>query len=245
MVEQPIHAHVQATKRGLEVLTHPPIIINMKFLKTFPTVSSFTSQGETQSVASRVMGSNTSPALLDVSITPEEQISAASETLDEALRDALLARVLDGTPTFFEKLIIDLLLSMGYGGSMADAGRQIGGTGDGGVDGVIREDQLGLDLIYLQAKRYKPGNTIGSEAVHAFMGGLLSRGTQKGVFITTSGFSKAALQVANQPGQLRLVLIDGSELTKLMVRFGVGVRVARQVEIKRVDLDYFEGAEPE
>ena len=134
---------------------------------------------------------------------------------------------------------------MGYGGSRADAGEQLGGTGDGGVDGVIREDQLGLDRIYLQAKRYQVVNTISSEAVHAFMGALLSKGAQKGVFITTSTFSKSAQQVANQPGHLRLVLINGDELTKLMVRFSVGVRVARTVEIKRLDLDYFEDMEPE
>ena len=165
--------------------------------------------------------------------------------MNEALRDALLTRVLEASPAFFERAIIDLLLAMGYGGSRADAGEQLGGTGDGGVDGVIREDQLGLDRVYLQAKRYQPGNTIGSETVQAFIGALVGRGAQKGVLITTSAFSKAALNAANQSGHLRLVLIDGNELTNLMVRFNVGVRVARTVEVKRIDLDYFGDAEPE
>jgi restriction system protein len=179
------------------------------------------------------------------SSTPEEQITSASLALNEALRDALLARILGETPTFFEKLIVDLLMAMGYGGSRNDAGERLGGTGDGGVDGVIREDQLGLDRIYLQAKRYQPGNTVGSETVQAFIGALVGRGAQKGVLITTSSFSKAAINAANQLGHLRLVLIDGEELTNMLIRFNVGVRVARTVEIKRVDLDYFEDAESE
>jgi len=179
------------------------------------------------------------------SATPEEQITAASRTLNEALRDALLARILEGSPAFFEKLIIDLLLAMGYGGSRSDAGEQLGGTGDGGVDGVIREDQLGLDRVYLQAKRFQPGNTVGSETVQAFIGALIGKGAQKGVLITTSSFSKSALNVANQSGTLRLVLLDGDALTNLMVRFNVGVRVSQTVDIKHADLDYFEAGEPE
>lgn len=184
-------------------------------------------------------------AIAEPSSTPEEQIAAASATLDESLRDALLARILEGSPAFFEKLIVDLLLAMGYGGSRSDAGEQLGGTGDGGIDGVIREDQLGLDRVYLQAKRYQPGNTVGSETVQAFIGALVGRGAHKGVLITTSSFSKAALTAASQSGSLRLVLIDGDSLTKLLVRFNVGVRVARSVEIKRIDADYFGDAETE
>ncbi len=134
---------------------------------------------------------------------------------------------------------------MGYGGSKADAGQQLGGTGDGGVDGVIREDQLGLDRIFLQAKRYQPGNNVSSESVQAFMGALMSKGAQKGVFITTSSFTKAALQVGNQYSGLRIVLIDGEELTRLLTQFNVGVRVGHSVEIKRLDLDYFDVTEGE
>jgi restriction system protein len=156
-----------------------------------------------------------------------------------------LARILEGSSAFFEKLIVDLLVAMGYGGSRADAGERLGGTADGGVDGVIREDQLGLDRIYLQAKRYQPGNPVGAPAVQGFIGALIGRGAQKGVLITTSTFTQAALNAAAQSGSLRLVLIDGGALTKLMVRFNVGARTARTVEIKRVDLDYFEETETE
>lgn len=251
LLEQPKRAHVQISARGRELLATKPAKIDNRLLQTFDDFRDFISRTKLDNVhAPSVAVATAKPdlaslAVAGISSTPEEQIASASLTLDEALRDALLARILEGTPAFFEKLIIDLLLSMGYGGSIEDAGEQLGGTGDGGVDGVIREDQLGLDRIYLQAKRYQPGNTISSEAIHAFMGALLSKGAQKGVFITTSTFSKSAIQVANQPGHLRLVLINGDELTKLMVRFGVGVRIARTVEIKRIDLDYFEDTEPE
>lgn len=251
LVEQPKRAHVQVSARGREVLSRNPAKIDAALLQGFAEFRDFLSRTKSDEVpAPPVTVTLAAPGPLAVPIsetinTPEEQIASASLTLNESLRDALLARVLESNPTFFEKLIVDLLLAMGYGGSRADAGEQLGGTGDGGVDGVIREDQLGLDRVYLQAKRYQPGNTVGSEAVQAFMGALVSKGAQKGVLITTSTFSRAAITVAGQSGHLRLVLIDGDELTKLMLRFGVGVRIARTVEIKRIDLDYFEDAEPE
>ncbi len=248
LLEQPKRAHVQISAQGRKVLASNPARIDNRLLQGFDEFRAFLSRTKSDNAAASPVAAMPNMAqvvVAETSSTPDEQIASASLALDEALRDALLARILEGTPAFFEKLIVDLLLSMGYGGSRTNAGEQLGGTGDGGVDGVIREDQLGLDRIYLQAKRYQAGNTISSEAVHAFMGALLSKGAQKGVFITTSTFSKSAQQVANQPGHLRLVLINGDELTKLMVRFGVGVRIARTVEIKRLDLDYFEDMEPE
>jgi restriction system protein len=252
LVEQPKRAHVQITERGREVLARNPEKIDTALLQGFEEFRDFLSRTKSEDAPSTptalIPAALTLPSVVpvaEVTNTPEEQIASASLTLNESLRDALLARVLEGNPTFFEKLIVDLLLAMGYGGSRADAGEQLGGTGDGGIDGVIREDQLGLDRVYLQAKRYQPGNTVGSEAVQAFMGALVGKGAQKGVLITTSTFSRAAINVASQSGHLRLVLIDGDELTKLMIRFGVGVRIARTVEIKRIDLDYFGDAEPE
>lgn len=242
LVEQPKRGLVQITGPGRTVLASNPPSIDHDVLRQCPQFTAFLSRTrgtiETPAPASKITPS-------EPSSTPDEQITTASLALTEALRDSVLARVLEAPPIFFEKLIVDLLLAMGYGGSRAEAGEHLGGTGDGGVDGVIREDQLGLDRVYLQAKRYQPGNTIGSETVQAFIGALIGKGAQKGVLITTSSFSKQALAVANQSGSLRLVLIDGEELTKLMVRFNVGVRVARTIEIKRIDLDYFEDAETE
>jgi restriction system protein len=239
LVEQPKRAFVQASDAGRKVLAANPVKIDSQFLRQFPEFMAFLSRTKSQSGAATDL--EATPAA--VSSTPEEQIAAASLELDEALRDTLLARILEAPPAFFERLIVDLLLAIGYGGSRADAGERLGGTGDGGVDGVIREDQLGLDRIYLQAKRYRPGSTIGSETVQAFIGALIGKGAQKGVLITTSSFSRQAVAVAAQSGQLRIILIDGGELTKLMTRFNVGVRVARTVEIKRIDLDYFEEGE--
>ncbi len=249
LVEQPKRAMVQITPRGTALLAKNPEKIDSPLLLQFDEFRSFLARTKTGEVSIQMplptAETAGAPELVVSAKTPEEQIAAASRALDDALRDALLTRILEGSPAFFEKMILDLLLKMGYGGSRTDAGQQLGGTGDGGVDGIINEDQLGLDRVYLQAKRYKPGNTIGSETVQAFIGALVGRGAHKGVLITTSSFSKAAVSAASRSGALRLVLIDGNELTELLTRFNIGVRVAQSVEIKRVDLDYFEDAEAE
>lgn len=249
LVAQPKRAHVAITDQGRELLRRNPPRIDAALLNQYGEFRAFLNRTKSRTAppsASPAASAAIAPApAAEATGTPDEQIASASLTLNESLREALLARVLECNPAFFERLIVDLLLAMGYGGSRADAGEQLGGTGDGGVDGVIREDQLGLDRVYLQAKRYQAGNTVGSEAVQAFMGALVGKGAQKGVLITTSSFSKAAANVAKQSGHLRLVLIDGDELTRLMLRFGVGVRIARTVEIKRIDLAYFEDNEPE
>ncbi len=237
LVEQPKRSVVQITRTGRELLASNPSRIDGAVLRRFESFRAFLGRTKASSDAASVTAVG---AAAEASSTPDEQISAASKTLNEAVRDALLTRIMEATPAFFERVIVDLLLAMGYGGSRADAGEQLGGTGDGGVDGVIREDQLGLDRVYLQAKRYQPGKTVGSETVQGFIGALVNKSAQKGVLITTSSFSKAAIDAAKQSGALRLVLIDGAELTNLMIRFNVGVRISRTIEIKRIDLDYFE-----
>ena len=247
LVEQPKRGVIKISPRGADVLSSYPPKIDVQLLQRFPEFQAFVNRTKSPRKAQgtpSVVSEDASP-LGAPSSTPEEQLEAASGALDEALRDALLARILEASPASFEKLIIDLLLAMGYGGSRADAGEQLGRTGDGGVDGVIREDRLGLDRVYLQAKRYKPGNPVDSPTVQGFVGALVGRGAQKGVLITTSTFTKHALEVAKQSGALRIVLIGGDTLTKLMMQFNVGVRVARTVEIKRVNLDYFEDIETE
>jgi restriction system protein len=248
LLEQPKRGIVKITERGRDVLKAHPSGFGVQLLHQFPEFLAFL--GRTKPVAAPA-GTETAASpngpLPDVvpSSTPEEQLETASGALNETLRDALLARILEASPASFEKLIIDLLLQMGYGGSRADAGEQLGRTGDGGVDGVIREDRLGLDRVYLQAKRYKPGNAVGGEAVQAFIGALVGRGSQKGVLISTSAFTKNAIEAAKQSGALRLVLIDGATLTNLMIQFNVGVRIARTIDIKRIDLDYFDEIETE
>jgi restriction system protein len=243
LVMQPKRGMVQISPRGRDVLSKDPAKIDTALLRQFEQFRVFAGAKPNSGPIELTPAPLVAP--VDASSTPEEQITAASKELDQALRDALLVRILEATPTFFERLIIDLLVKMGYGGSRADAGEHLGGTGDGGIDGLIREDQLGLDRVYLQAKRYKPGNTVGPETVQAFIGALVGRGAQKGVLITTSTFTKAALSAANQSGHPRIVLVDGDELTNLMVRFDVGIRVARTVAIKRIDPAYFGDVELE
>ncbi len=235
LIEQPSRGVARITPRGRDWLARSPHRLELTDLRAVPEYCAFTSR--TRAGASAA--SSEEAVLPQRSETPNEQIAAAAQTLDILLREAVLARILAAPPAFFERLIIDLLLAMGYGGSGEDAGRQLGGTGDGGVDGLIQEDQLGFDRVYLQAKRYQPGNTVGSEAVQAFMGALVGKGAHKGVLITTSSFSRAAVSAAERTGQLRIILIDGNELTRLMLRFNVGVRVVETVQIKDVDLAYF------
>ncbi|KQU94935.1 restriction endonuclease [Mesorhizobium sp. Root102] len=170
--------------------------------------------------------------------TPEEQIDAAYVSLTAALRDELLQRILVNSPGFFEQLIVDLLVAMGYGGSHKDAAAQLGRSGDGGVDGIVNEDRLGLDRIYVQAKRYAPGNPVSRPDVNGFVGSLVGLGATKGVFVTTSTFSQPARDYVRHLTQ-RVILIDGQELADLMIEHGVGVRGYRTVEFKRLDEDFF------
>jgi restriction system protein len=179
----------------------------------------------------------TSTASLSAKTTPEEQIESAYLAMEAALRADLLQRILQNSPTFFEQVIVDLLVSMGYGGSHKNAATQLGRIGDGGVDGVINEDRLGLDRVYVQAKRFTDA-TVGRPDVQAFVGSLVGLGATKGVFVTTSTFSAQAVEFARHLSQ-RIILIDGQRLADLMIEHNVGVRVSRSVEFKRIDEDFF------
>jgi restriction system protein len=249
LIEQPKRAKVEITQRGRDVLDTHPTKIDAPLLLQFPEFQDFLSRTKSSSTQISPTDSEATvvlPTPPDVPpTTPEEQLEMASAALNEALRDALLARIMEASPASFERLIIDLLIKMGYGGSRTDAGEHLGKTGDGGVDGVIREDRLGLDRVYLQAKRYKPGNTVGGPTVHEFIGALFGQGAQKGVLITTSAFTPSARAAATHAGGPRIVLLDGQDLTKLMIQFDVGVRISRTVEIKRIDPDFFEDIETE
>jgi len=153
-----------------------------------------------------------------------------------------LIRISELSPSFFERLVVDLVVAMGYGGSRASVIQRLGKSGDEGIDGIVNEDPLGLDVVYIQAKRYAADNTIGRERIQQFAGALVGQGASKGVFVTTSSFSKGAIEYAIKVPQ-RIILIDGKELARLMVQYGVGVRIERTVELKRIDLDYFDEGE--
>lgn len=176
--------------------------------------------------------------VLPNTITPEEQIDAAYQSVQATLRSDLLERILQNSPSFFETVIVDLLVAMGYGGSHKNAAMQLGRSGDGGVDGIVNEDRLGLDRVYVQAKRYAEGNSVGRPDVQAFVGSLVGLGATKGVFVTTSTFSTQARAFAKHLSQ-RIVLMDGQMLADLMIEHGVGVRTSRAIQFKRVDEDFF------
>ncbi|MBY0336008.1 MAG: restriction endonuclease [Acetobacteraceae bacterium] len=177
-----------------------------------------------------------------VALQPADTIDAAVRVLDRELRDDLLRALVGLKSTSFEALVVDLLLALGFGGGRdAARGERLGMSGDGGVDGVMREDALGLDVVYIQAKKYGPENPVGPDAVQAFAGSLLERGATKGVFVTTSRFTGGAQKAAERLStQRRIVLIDGEELARLMIESGVGVREVQTIRIHRVDLSAYE-----
>jgi restriction system protein len=230
----------EITEEGRELLKRPPPKIDFDFLMAYPAFRAF----HERSVQShRRGGSNaTEPAeeTDPAQATPEERIDGALNEIDVALREALLQRVRSGTPAFFERLVIELLVRMGYGGSREDAAKHLGGPGDGGVDGVIKLDKLGLDVVYIQAKRNAENNGVSRPIVQAFAGALDGQGATRGVFITTSYFSDEALSFVRTIRSKQIVLIDGDELAELLIAYDVGVREDRQVTIKKLDEDFFE-----
>ena len=174
----------------------------------------------------------------DKAQTPEEQLANAYKVLRDSLANDVLEAVRKASPTFFEELVIDLLVAMGYGGSIEDAGRAVGKSGDGGIDGIIKEDKLGLDVVYIQAKRWT--NSVGRPVVQAFAGSLEGVRARKGVLITTSYFSQDALEYVGKI-EKRIVLIDGKQLADLMIDYDIGVNAVQTYKIKRLDSDYFDG----
>jgi len=231
LLDRPRRGVFGITERGRSVLNAPPVRIDIPFLSQFDGFGEFRAGAEEGEAAAV----EPTPAL--AAGTPDERIEAAFEELNAALRNELVERVRAMDPTHFEKLIVDLMLAMGYGAG--GSGQHLGRTNDGGVDGVINEDVLGLDIIYLQAKRYAEGSAIGVDKIREFAGSLDERGATKGVFVTTSHFAPQARAYA-QRSPKRLILIDSEELTRLLARHGVGVRAYRELQLKRVDTDYFE-----
>lgn len=239
LIDSPARGRFVASDLGRKLLATGPESINVDTLKTFPAFVEFYSSSNSGpgSPGAAATGAG-EPIDATTAATPEEQIDAAQRVLHRALKADLLQRVLAQSPTFFERAIVDLLVGMGYGGSHESAARRLGKTGDGGIDGVIDEDRLGLDRIYVQAKRYAPHVSVGRPEVQGFLGSLVGVGATKGVFVTTSSFSAPAIDFVRHLPQ-RIVLIDGDRLADLMIEHGVGVRIARTVEVKRLDEDFF------
>jgi restriction system protein len=210
------------------VLQDPPDEVSIKFLTQYP---------EFQEFRSRSSKSTESESDEESSDTPEETLESAYLTIRRNLASEVLERVKSCTPRFFEHLVVDLLLNMGYGRAGEGAGERVGQAGDEGVDGIISEDRLGLEMVYLQAKRWQ--GTVGRPEIQKFVGALHGKRARKGVFITTGSFSADAAAYV-QTIDPKVALVDGKQLAEYMIDFGLGVSLARAYEVKRIDTDYFE-----
>jgi restriction system protein len=232
LLVSPRRGYFLISDRGREAMRAPPARIDLKFLAQFPEFLDSRSRKSKDNESGPPAAPETPSGE-----TPEEALEAAHDSITASLAVEVLDRVKAASPEFFERLVVELLLKMGYGGSRADAGQAVGKAGDEGIDGVISEDRLGLDIVYLQAKRWE--GSVGRPEIQKFVGALHGRRARKGVFITTGTFSSEAIAYVEHIDP-RVVLIDGRRLSELMIDFEVGVATARTYHVKRVDSDYFE-----
>ena len=234
LVETTRRGHVKITKAGIEFLKSHPDGITKNDLRSFASFADFEAgkDGENpDKIANNVLDRPT--------LTPNDQINAALDEIEAELADNLLELLQNSKPSFFEKVVVDLLLSMGYGSGDERAGELLGGAGDDGVDGLINQDALGLERVYIQAKRYQADKTISAEAIRGFAGALNVQQASKGLFVTTCSFSKNVIETAQKVPQ-RIVLIDGDTLARLMIKYEVGCSTQRTLTIKHIEADYFE-----
>lgn len=237
LVDSATRGSLHITPRGREVLADAPSQLTNDYLNRYPEFRDFRARSRQLAGPKPDPDPEGGATSAEQSATPEEQMEQSWRILREQLADELLLTVKAATPAFFERLVVELLVRMGYGGSDPDAGSVVGMSGDGGIDGVINEDQLGLDVVYIQAKRWD--RTVGRPDVQAFSGSLAGRRAAKGVMITTSAFSADARSYVEQIQQ-RIVLLDGKALVKLMLDHQVGVATTRSYPVQRLDLDYFD-----
>ena len=233
LLDSPKRATFVITQTGLDTLMKSPSRVDAKYLRQFPAFLAFQNASRNDSEAEEETN------VIAVSEqTPEENLDKAYQRIRKSLASELLQNVVELSPTFFERLVVELLVKMGYGGSIKDAGKAIGKSGDEGIDGTIKEDKLGLDIIYIQAKRWKPGNVVGRPELHKFVGALAGQGAKKGIFITTSSFTKEALGYSPK-NETKIVLIDGEQLAQLMIDYNLGCTTQQIYELKKIDSDYF------
>lgn len=226
------HGVCKITNQGVKVLKKQPNEITISFLRQFPSFIEWSKPSKNEAGTER-----NSKIISDDTRTPEEVLERVHSDLTAKFEEELLEKVKSCSPAFFEHLVVELLIKMGYGGSREEAGKVLGGPGDGGIDGVINEDRLGLDIICIQAKRWE--NKVPPTTLHAFAGSLDAHGAKKGVIITTSSYSQKAIDFVEKI-EKRIVMIDGAKLAKLMVEFDIGVTPVAQYPVYRVDSDFFE-----
>ncbi len=231
LLASPTRGLDRITQRGLDILAKNPPKIDNDFLSQFDEFRDFirTSQN--------TKGAKTSPSDANLNeATPEELLESAYQKLYNNLKSDLIQKIKTCSPSFFERLVIDTMVGMGYGGNRRDAAQAVGKSGDNGIDGIIKEDRLGLDVIYLQAKRWD--SVVGRPEIQKFVGALAGMNAKKGIFITTSNFTKEAKDYVSQI-ETKIILIDGEMLADLMIEHGIGVSVANSYKINKIDLDYF------
>lgn len=233
LLAAPKRGYFQITEKGLKLLAEKPGKINVSLLERYPEFQEFRNRKKDQSTT------NVANDFIEIvaSETPEDTLASAYRSLRKNLEDEILSSVKESSPSFFERLVVDLLVKMGYGGNRQDAGRALGKSGDGGIDGIINEDRLGLDVIYIQAKRWE--GTVGRPEIQKFAGALQGQRARKGVFITTSNFTKEALEYVSMI-ESKIILIGGERLASLMAEHNVGVSIVGQYEVKKIDSDYFD-----
>ncbi len=237
LLGSPRRSYFRITDRGLQALKTNPKAINNRFLEQYPEFREFKTRSNTKGLDAEP-GAEPEPTQVPEQ-TPREAMENAYDAIRAQLAGELLEQIMSSSPRFFEALVVDLLVKMGYGGTRRDAGEAVGGSGDEGIDGIIKQDRLGLEVVYIQAKRWK--DTVQRPEIQKFVGALRGQNARKGVFITTSNYSKGARQFA-ETLQDKVVLIDGEMLSNLMIDHGVGVTPEAAYEIKRIDSDYFNEA---
>jgi restriction system protein len=234
LLDSPKRATFVITEFGRQTLSKNLDRIDNKYLSQFPSFLEFKNSSHI------VDESDEKSAIVEIQKqTPEESLDKAYLYIRETLASELLNKIIEQSPAFFERMVVELLVKMGYGGSIKDAGKAIGKSGDEGIDGIIKEDKLGLDVIYIQAKRWKPGNVVGRSELQKFVGALAGQGAKKGIFITTSSFTHDAMSYVPR-NETKIVLIDGEQLSHLMIDHNIGCTTQQIFEVKKIDNDYFE-----
>jgi len=229
LLANPKRGIYKITERGLEIVRKNPPLINLKFLFQFPEYVAFRK-------THRERPESTDEAENGQAGTPEEALESAHEKIRDSLAVEILQKLKSCSPSFFERLVVEVIVKMGYGGTRQDAGKAIGKSGDGGIDGIIKEDKLGLDTIYIQAKRWE--NTVGRPEIQKFVGALTGQRAKKGLFISTSNFTSDAMDYVSRV-DTKIVLIDGETLAQLMIDHNVGVSTIATYDLKKIDSDYF------
>jgi len=230
LLESPSRGVFVITTEGSKLLAENPAVINDDLLMRYESFRLFKNPSA---------NGNDRPVTDSTEDTPQDQIDNAFKLINTNLSDELLSEIMKQQPSFFEALVVKLLEKMGYGGSLKDAGTVVGQSGDEGIDGIIREDKLGFDLIYIQAKRWDISKSIGRPEIQKFVGALAGQGATKGLFITTAQFSNEALAYAKKQHTTKVILVDGVMLTNLMIEYNLGVSTETVYEIKRIDTDFF------